>query len=100
MTVYRKIFLLLAMLLHGMYATCMILPVLPYPQQVSIGPEKVGFPAQLRLHGIGTDALMNARLEAHWKLFAATAKTGAGQPATVNLVLLGKDKGADALVRQ
>ena len=100
MTVYRKIFLLLAMLLHGMYATCAVLPVLPYPQQVSMGPEKVDLPAQLRLHGIGTDALMNARLEAHWKLFAATAKAGAGQPTTVNLVLLGKDKGADALVRQ
>lgn len=100
MTVYRKIFLLMAMLLHIAYAVAAVLPVMPYPRQVSTGQEAVTFPMQLQWQSKGPDYQMQARLAAHWRLFTASVKTGAQPAAVVTFILLGKNKPAAALVKQ
>ena len=96
---YRKIFLLMAMLLHAAYAVAIVLPVMPYPQQVSTGRQAVTFPAQLQWKSNGPDGQMEARLAANWRQFAGSAGTGM-QTATVTFILLGKNNPAHALVQQ
>ncbi|WP_213087062.1 glycoside hydrolase family 20 zincin-like fold domain-containing protein [Chitinophaga agrisoli] len=76
--------------MHIAYVKAAVLPVMPYPQQCSIGQEPVSFPTQLKWQSAGPDQQMQARLAAHWQQFATSGKAK-GQPALVTLILLDKD---------
>src|SRR5690606_14944390 len=65
------------------------------------GAEIAAFPLRLHFSGTGAGQDMLARLEAHWKKFAAETKTPPSQQvAEIRFILLGKNEDADALARQ
>lgn len=98
-TISRNFLLLIITLLTGEYCWSRDLPVLPYPQQVSLSSQRIYFPSRLRIQSQGLDQAVVERLKSNWDDFAAKEKFDKLPAlADLTLVLIGKNKKTDSLL--
>jgi hypothetical protein len=75
------------------------LPVLPYPQRVSLSPQTISFPASLRFQNQGLDQAAAERLKENWNKFVVEEKSNKLPQADITLALIGKNKRTDSLLQ-
>lgn len=98
-TISRNFLLLIIVLFAGANCWSNDLPVLPYPQQVSLFPQTISFPASLRFQNQGLDQAAAERLKENWNKFVAEEKSNKLPQADITLALIGKNKRTDSLLR-
>ncbi len=76
------------------------LPVLPYPQHVTIDQAALSYPSKLRFQSVGINAEVKERLTGHWNNFVSGLSHPVAGTATVSLVLLGKDAQRDKALQE
>jgi len=91
--------LLIIVLFAGANCWSNDLPVLPYPQQVSLSPQTISFPASLRFQNQGLDQAAAERLKENWNKFVAEEKSNKLPQADITLALIGKNKRTDSLLQ-
>lgn len=98
-TISRNFLLLIIVLFAGANCWSNDLPVLPYPQQVSLFPQAISFPASLRFQNQGLDQAAAERLKENWNKFVAEEKSNKLPQADITLALIGKNKRTDSLLQ-
>ncbi|MBN8878401.1 MAG: beta-N-acetylhexosaminidase [Sphingobacteriales bacterium] len=98
-TISRNFLLLIIVLFAGANCWSNDLPVLPYPQQVSLSPQTISFPASLRFQNQGLDQAAAERLKENWNKFVAEEKSNKLPQADITLALIGKNKRTDSLLQ-
>ncbi|TXJ23365.1 MAG: glycoside hydrolase [Chitinophagaceae bacterium] len=98
-TISRNFLLLIIVLFAGANCWSNDLPVLPYPQQVSLSPQAISFPASLRFQNQGLDQAAAERLKENWNKFVAEEKSNKLPQADITLALIGKNKRTDSLLQ-
>lgn len=100
MTISRNFLLLIIALFTGAYCWSNDLPVLPYPQQVSLSSQSISFPVRLRIQSQGLDQAATDRLKMNWDQFAAGEKKDKlPSQADIILALIGKNRKTDSLLQ-
>ena len=98
--IFSHIVLLLLLSLNGLVCLSKDLPVLPFPQFVAEGETTLNYPAALRFTTVGLNRAGETRLTSHWKDFASELSGREGDPVTVVLGVLGKNRRFDEQIRQ
>ncbi|HEX2848350.1 MAG TPA: glycoside hydrolase family 20 zincin-like fold domain-containing protein [Chitinophagaceae bacterium] len=98
-TISRNFLLLIIVLFAGANCWSNDLPVLPYPQQVSLTSQAISFPASLRFQNQGLDRAAVMRLKENWNKFVAEEKNNKLPQADITLALIGKNKKTDSLLQ-
>lgn len=98
-TISRNFLLLIIALFAGANCWSNDLPVLPYPQRVSLSPQTISFPASLRFQNQGLDQAAAERLKENWNKFVAEEKSNKLPQADITLALIGKNKRTDSLLQ-
>ncbi len=98
-TISRNFLLLIIVLFAGANCWSNDLPVLPYPQRVSLSPQAISFPASLRFQNQGLDQAAAERLKANWNKFVVEEKSNKLPQADITLALIGKNKRTDSLLQ-
>ncbi|MGN6292660.1 MAG: beta-N-acetylhexosaminidase [Chitinophagaceae bacterium] len=98
-TISRNFLLLIIALFVGANCWSNDLPVLPYPQQVSLSSQTISFPASLRFQNQGLDQAAAERLKANWNKFVVEEKNNKLPQADITLALIGKNKKTDSLLQ-
>ena len=97
-TISRNFLLLIMTLFMSVCCWSIDLPVLPYPQQVTLSTQAVSFPAKLRIQSQGLDEAATGRLSAGWNKFSANEGINQLPQADLTLILLGKNKKTDSML--
>jgi hypothetical protein len=94
-TYSRNFLLLIIALMTSICCWANNLPLVPYPQQVTLSSESISFSSKLRFIGAGLDRAIVARLQTNWNKLESEKSN---QPASseLTLILLGKDRKRDA----
>jgi len=98
-TISRNFLLLIIVLFAGANCWSNDLPVLPYPQRVSLSSQAISFPASLRFQNQGLDQAAAERLKENWNKFVAEEKSNKLPQADITLALIGKNKRTDSLLQ-
>lgn len=98
-TISRNFLLLIIALFAGANCWSNDLPVLPYPQRVSLSPQTISFPASLRFQNQGLDQAAAERLKENWNKFVVEEKSNKLPQADITLALIGKNKRTDSLLQ-
>jgi len=98
-TISRNFLLLIIVLFAGANCWSNDLPVLPYPQQVSLSSQIISFPSSLRFQNQGLDQAAVERLKENWNKFVAEEKNNQLPQADITLALIGKNKKTDSLLQ-
>jgi len=98
-TISRNFLLLIIALFAGANCWSNDLPVLPYPQRVSLSLQTISFPASLRFQNQGLDQAAAERLKENWNKFVVEEKSNKLPQADITLALIGKNKRTDSLLQ-
>lgn len=98
-TISRNFLLLIIALFAGANCWSNDLPVLPYPQRVSLSPQTISFPASLRFQNQELDQAAAERLKENWNKFVVEEKSNKLPQADITLALIGKNKRTDSLLQ-